>query len=99
MAVIDSDNFIAHLIWSGLIDKATCGELKEAIELCTVKDTYTKADMVAMLTELLSEIEEMQSREDWCDYATDNCIDRCGVDAIIRLKINVLKGEQNDESI
>ena len=58
MAVIDSNNFITHLVWSGLIDKATCGELKEAIELCTVKDIYTKDDVVAMLTELQLEIEE-----------------------------------------
>lgn len=60
MAVIDSDNFITHLVWSGLIDKATCGELKEAIELCTVKDIYTKADMVDMLTEIETEIEEIE---------------------------------------
>lgn len=58
MAVIDSNNFITHLVWSGLIDKATCGELKEAIELCTVKDIYTKADMIAMLEELQVEIKE-----------------------------------------
>ena len=61
MAVIDSNNFIAHLVWSGLVDKATCGELKEAIELCTVKDIYTKADMVAMLTDIQLEIEESES--------------------------------------
>ena len=56
MALIDSNNFITHLVWGGLVDKATCGELKEAIELCTVKDIYTKADMMAMLTELKTEI-------------------------------------------
>ena len=36
MSLIDSNNFITHLVWSGLIDKATCGQLKEAIELCKV---------------------------------------------------------------
>ena len=36
MALIDSNNFITHLVWSGLIDRATCGQLKEAIEQCTV---------------------------------------------------------------
>lgn len=59
MAVIDSNNFITHLVWSGLVDKATCGELKEAIELCTVKDIYTKADVVAMLEEIQLEIQEL----------------------------------------
>ena len=60
----------------------------------TEYEARLKADLKAILTELQLEIEEMQSREVWCDYATDNCIDRCGVDAIIRLKINELKGEQ-----
>ena len=34
----------------------TCGELKEAIEQCTVKDIYTKDDVVAMLTDIRDEI-------------------------------------------
>ena len=64
MALIDSNKLITHLVWSGLVDKATCGELKEAIDSCTVKDIsvndiYTKADMVDMLTELQKEIEMM----------------------------------------
>lgn len=80
MAVIDSDNFIAHLVWSGLIDKATCGELKEAIELCTVKDIYTKADMVAMLSELKYDLypelcKEIHGKEDCpCVGQTISCL-------------------------
>ena len=85
MAIIDSDSFITHLVWSGLVDKATCGELKEAIELCTVKDIYTKADMVAMLDEISLEIDEM-------DYAS---IIDC--QKLIREKINALKEPSNDD--
>lgn len=88
MAVIDSDNFITHLVWSGLIDKATCGELKKAIELCTVKDIYTKADMVNLLKDLQSEIEKIQSVS--CYYHGDWCIDRDKVLKIIQQKIDEL---------
>ncbi len=91
MAVIDSNNFITHLVWSGLIDKATCGELKEAIELCTVKDIYTKADLVAMLTDIQSEIRhfmyDVNPNSSESDYACNYMID------IIQDKINSLKAE------
>lgn len=90
MAVIDSNNFITHLVWSGLIDKATCGELKEAIELCTVKDTYTKADIAAMLEDLSKEINSIKEceyqiygREHW------NFVGKC--QDIIQQKIDALK--------
>ena len=95
MAVIDSNNFITHLvhlIWSGLIDKAACGELKEAIELCTVKDVYTKADLVAMLTELQLEIEEQKNRK----LTEDECRFKFGISTasnVIQQKIDKLKGE------
>ena len=52
-----------------------------------------KADMVAMLTEIQLEIEEIQSSQDCCDYAIDNCISRCDVADLIQQKINALKGE------
>lgn len=58
MPVIDRDKFITYLVYSGVVDKATCGELKEAIELCTVKDIYTKADMVAKIDKIRAEIEK-----------------------------------------
>lgn len=34
--VIDADKFLAYLIFSKHIDGLTCGEVKEAIELCKV---------------------------------------------------------------
>ena len=97
MALIDSNNFITHLVWSGLVDKATCGELKEAIELCTVKDIYTKADMVAMLTEIQLEIEELEpleptDDEDWqygCFHGLELMQDKCL--RLIQEKIDSLK--------
>jgi len=49
-----------------------------------------RADMVAMLTELQLEIEEMQSLESECDYAIDECIYKYRVTDIIQQKINDL---------
>lgn len=93
MALIDSNNFIIHLVWSGLVDKATCGELKEAIELCTVKDIYTKADMVAMLEDLKLDIEycvdageALQPFEDGVNTAKNQVL------AMIDERINGLRG-------
>ena len=84
MALIDSNNFITHLVWSGVVDKATCGELKEAIELCTVKDIYTKADMAAMLTELDNKIMEEYIEHMEVDWHN-----------IIQQKINALKEDKD----
>lgn len=60
------------------------------------KDQYEarlKADMVAMLTDMLIDVEEIASREQWCDYANDNCISRYDVEDLIQKKIKVLQGE------
>lgn len=96
MALIDSDNFITHLVWTGVVDKATCGELKEAVELCTVKDIYTKDDMVAMLTELQLEVEEQKrdelSYQQTWNYPLNVCV------SIIQQKINELKAESEDNN-
>ena len=91
MAVLDSDNFITHLVWGGLVDKVTCGELREAIELCTVKDVYTKSDVITILTELQQEIEENVLADDPDTTLTflqarETCV------AVIQQKISELKG-------
>ena len=52
-----------------------------------------KADLVAMLTDMLIDVEEIASREQWCDYANDNCISRYDVEDLIQKKIKVLQGE------
>ena len=36
MKVIDADKFLTYLIFSKHIDELTCGEVKEAIEMCKV---------------------------------------------------------------
>lgn len=96
MAVINSNNFINHLIWSGLIDKATCGELKEAIEQCTVKDIYTKDDMVAMLEELKKEMNTIKDCE-YQIYGKEHWGFARKCQDIIQQKINALKADRSEE--
>jgi hypothetical protein len=36
MRVVDADKFLAYLIFSKHIDGLTCGEVKEAVEMCKV---------------------------------------------------------------
>ena len=38
MKIIDADKFLGYLIFSKHIDGLTCGEVKEAIEMCKVDD-------------------------------------------------------------
>lgn len=41
MTIIDADKFLSYLIFSKHIDGLTCGEVKEAIEMCKV-DMFDK---------------------------------------------------------
>ena len=36
MTLIDGDKFLSYLIFSKHIDSLTCGEVKEAVEMCKV---------------------------------------------------------------
>lgn len=36
MTIIDADKFLSYLIYSKHIDGLTCGEVKEAVEMCKV---------------------------------------------------------------
>ena len=36
MNLIDADKFLSYLIFSKHIDSLTCGEVKEAVEMCKV---------------------------------------------------------------
>lgn len=36
MTIIDADKFVSYLIYSKHIDGLTCGEVKEAVEMCKV---------------------------------------------------------------
>lgn len=93
MALIDSNNLILHLVWGGLVDKATCGELKKAIELCTVKDIYTKADMVTTLTELQQKIDDEAWTMENLDASDERIVEMESVNDIIQRKIDDLTKE------
>lgn len=41
MTIIDADKFLSYLIFSKHIDGLTCGEVKEAVEMCKV-DVFDK---------------------------------------------------------
>lgn len=41
MSIIDADKFLTYLIFSKHIDGLTCGEVKEAVEMCKV-DVFDK---------------------------------------------------------
>ena len=51
MTLIDADKFLAYLIYSKHIDGLTCGEVKEAIEMCKVD----------VLDRIRAEIEQYQA--------------------------------------
>lgn len=101
MALIDSNNFITHLVWSGLIDKATCGELKEAIELCTVKDTFSMDEVTTILNDLkqdfIAESWSLKSYTAKTDfYRTDLVVDIKDIDKVVNRKIIELKEQSHD---
>ena len=52
MTLIDADKFLAYLIFSKHIDELTCGEVKQAIEMCKVD----------VLDKIKAEIEQLTSR-------------------------------------
>jgi hypothetical protein len=41
MRLIDADKFLLYLIFSKHIDVLTCGEIKEAVEMCKI-DVFNK---------------------------------------------------------
>ena len=93
--MINAEKFLDKLLYMGYMDEEK-SEVEEVVNNMT-EDAYSKDDVIDMLAEIQSEIKKMQSREDWCDYATDNCIDRYGVDAVIQLKINDLIKQKIDK--
>jgi hypothetical protein len=54
MTIIDADKFLAYLIFSKHIDGLTCGEVKEAIEMCKVDEV--KVDNV--LDKIKADVEQ-----------------------------------------
>ena len=74
------------------------GRILKAV--CNGKDAMAViAEVTAtVLTELQSEVEEMDSREHECNFATPWCIDKGVVVEIIQEKINALKGVEIDKA-
>ena len=69
MTIIDADKFLSYLIFSKHIDGLTCGEVKEAIEMCKV--------------DVLDKIRAMIIEEKECAYADFDKykVDYLGVDS------------------
>jgi len=61
MRIIDADKFLTYLIFSKHIDELTCGEVKEAIEMCKVD----------ILNKIRAEIETKYGQCDICEYFED----------------------------
>lgn len=53
MTIIDADKFLSYLIFSKHIDGLTCGEVKEAIEMCKID----------VLDKIRAEIEQIADEE------------------------------------
>ena len=49
---VNSNNLITSFVWSGLLDRAKCGELLEIIKMCSVK-----AVPIEVLQEIRQEIQ------------------------------------------
>ena len=84
MSLIDSNNFITHLVWSGLVDNATCGQLKEAIELCKV-DAIPKSVIEDIKEEIEQTVIEEADEEKWArglHYALKIIDKHCGKENI-----------------
>ena len=58
MKLLDENNLITTLVWSGWVDRAKCGELKKAIELCEVE-----ALPISILDDIKAEI--IATAESW----------------------------------
>ena len=60
MRLIDADKFLTYLIYSKHIDGLTCGEVKEAVEMCKV-DVF---DRIRAMIEQIADVEQKHD-EKW----------------------------------
>lgn len=61
--LIDADKFLSYLIYSKHIDGLTCGEVKEAVEMC-------KVDILDKIRKI---VDEWQS-DSWTDNLSYECM-------------------------
>lgn len=91
----------SNMIEALQIAKATCGELKEAIELCTVKDTFSMDEVTTILNDLkqdfIAESWSLKSYTAKTDfYRTDLVVDIKDIDKVVNRKIIELKEQSHD---
>ena len=65
MKIVDADKFLAYLIYSKHIDGLTCGEIKEAVEMCKVD----------VLDKIRAEIAELQKEYNEYGWAYDDALE------------------------
>lgn len=100
--LIDADKAISDYAYYGISHPYDACDLEDILAECSTaeaipKDQYEarlKADMVAILTDIQLEIEELEKPR--CHNAShaDGCVSKWRVEGIIQQKINALKGEQ-----
>lgn len=61
MTIINAEKFLGYLIFSKHIDGLTCGEVKEAIEMCKVDDVLDKIRADVEHIEISGRIDEHSS--------------------------------------
>ena len=70
MKLIDADKFLAYLIYSKHIDGLTCGEVKEAVEMCKV-DVLDKIRAELHATAEMHDDGDYYLRDEWIDEYFD----------------------------
>jgi hypothetical protein len=92
MRLIDADKFLKYLIFSKHIDGLTCGEVKEAIEMCKV-DIFDKikADIISYEGDCRLSVDEYPS----CKQCTDNVFE--SIYGILDKYKAEVKGEESEK--
>ena len=87
-------NYFKRFKLTNIGDGKYIDAITESIKNSTDYRQRLKADLEAILVKLQLEIEEIDSEQENCDYATSRCIDREKVNDLIQQKIDVLKTEK-----
>ena len=70
MTIIDADKFLSYLIYSKHIDGLTCGEVKEAVEMCKV-NVLDKIRAKLHATAEFHDDGDCYLRDEWIDEIFD----------------------------
>ena len=99
--MIDTEKFLDKLLYMGYMDEEK-SEVEEVANRMT-EESYTKDEVIAMLTEIQLEIEEKSYYDttiigNYEDEARTNLVELDDVNDIIQQKINELKAESEDKN-